>query len=140
RKSEDTEHLERAHANILIVAEPGGGKTPAINAMVAPLKDIEDEWQEEDARYLVNYELAMKIHAVREKEYLAKFKTTTHLAGGAEMPGNGAPVPPPKPQRRRIIVNDTTIEAIMDVLKDNPRGVLNVQDETTGFIASWDTY
>jgi len=140
RKAADTEHLERAHANILIVAEPGGGKTPAINAIVAPLKRIEDEWQAEDASRAVAHELAMKIYAKREKTYLEKFNTLTTLDQGPEMPRSDAPVAPPKPQRRRILVSDTTIEALMDVLNDNPRGVLNVQDETMGFIAGFDAY
>jgi len=132
--------VERAHANIVVIAEPGAGKTPAIDAMKAPLKAIEDTWQEEDQRRSGEYELATKIYAKREKAYLEKFTTSAPISGGAMMPDNGAPVAPPKPQRRRVILNDTTTEAAMEVLRDNPRGVLNVQDEMSGFLAGFDAY
>lgn len=49
-------------------------------------------------------------------------------------------MPPPKPQRPRIVINDTTVEALADVLEGEPRGVLAVRDELAGWLGSMNKY
>jgi hypothetical protein len=39
-----------------------------------------------------------------------------------------------------VHVNDTTVEALIPILRDNPRGVLQERDEIAGWIASFDQY
>ena len=39
-----------------------------------------------------------------------------------------------------MVVEDITVEALTEVLKDNPRGVLTLKDELTGWFASMDAY
>ena len=46
----------------------------------------------------------------------------------------------PKPPRPRVIVGDTTIEALSDVLTDNARGVLVATDEFDAWLGSLDQY
>ena len=41
---------------------------------------------------------------------------------------------------RRMIVGDTTVEALSEVLKDNARGVLCIQDELSGWFGMMDAY
>ena len=41
---------------------------------------------------------------------------------------------------QRMVVEDITVEALTEVLKDNPRGVLTLKDELTGWFASMDAY
>jgi hypothetical protein len=45
-----------------------------------------------------------------------------------------------KPDWHQIVVEDTTTEALADVLKTNPRGVTLIADEMTGFIGNLDAY
>jgi len=47
---------------------------------------------------------------------------------------------PKKPPQRRLIVEDITVEALVDVLIENPKGILIVKDELSGFIGSFDAY
>jgi hypothetical protein len=45
-----------------------------------------------------------------------------------------------KPPRPRIAIADATVEALSEVLRDNPRGVLVANDEFEGFLGSLDQY
>jgi hypothetical protein len=47
---------------------------------------------------------------------------------------------PEKPVQRRFLVNDATTEAMHGVLSGNTGGVLNYQDEMSGWFASFDVY
>jgi Protein of unknown function (DUF3987) len=42
------------------------------------------------------------------------------------------------PVRRRLIVNDTTVEKLGELLNQNPNGVLIFRDELTGFLRTLD--
>jgi len=46
----------------------------------------------------------------------------------------------PKPPRPRIVIADATIEALSEVLRDNPRGVLVANDEFESFLGGLDQY
>jgi putative DNA primase/helicase len=41
-------------------------------------------------------------------------------------------------RRRRLTVNDATVEALQVVLSENPRGILHVRDELSGFLRQLD--
>ena len=45
---------------------------------------------------------------------------------------------PAKPSLRRYKTNDTTVEKLGELLRDNPAGLLVLRDELVGLIASWD--
>ncbi|HXP99350.1 MAG TPA: DUF3987 domain-containing protein, partial [Solirubrobacteraceae bacterium] len=46
----------------------------------------------------------------------------------------------PKPPRPRVVVGDATLEALSDVLVDNPRGILVASDEFDSWIGQLDRY
>jgi hypothetical protein len=46
----------------------------------------------------------------------------------------------PKPPKPRILLADTTVEALSEALRDNPRGLLIANDEFEGFLGSLDQY
>ena len=41
----------------------------------------------------------------------------------------------PPPVRQRYLTQDTTVEKLGELLRDNPRGVLIYRDELIGFLA-----
>src|SRR5262245_4933909 len=45
---------------------------------------------------------------------------------------------PKEPILRRYKTNDSTVEKLGELLRDNPAGILILRDELTGLIASWD--
>lgn len=99
--------------DVAIIADPGESKTPAINAALKPLQDLERrayrQWQA-DLR-------AWEQHG--------------------EEPGAQRG---PRPTYSQIVVSDTTMEALTDVLQSNPRGVVIARDELSGWVHSMDQY
>ena len=54
--------------------------------------------------------------------------------------GEPAPEQPEAPTMGRSVASDTTIEALVSILEDNPRGLLVHKDELTGWVRSMDQY
>jgi len=46
----------------------------------------------------------------------------------------GFPPPLPEEKRERLVVSDTTVEALGDIAFNNPRGLIVVRDELAGFV------
>ena len=112
-----------------VVAESGSGKTPAFRAAM----------QFADAEQKVAFDahdVALAAFDAAEIEHDAAF------ADWRRERGNKGPAPdrPVKPSARRLVVNDTTIEGLVPILADNPRGVLVAVDELAGLVASFDAY
>lgn len=114
-----------------VVGDPSIKKTPAISTALRPVVSVDMQWCREDAEraaelreQLAIYKKAMD-HYIREK---AKGRNV-------ERP----PKPPPVPNRR-ILIQDTTTEALTNALRDNERGILVVRDELSGWFASMDAY
>jgi hypothetical protein len=57
-----------------------------------------------------------------------------------DRPDSNLPERREKPPKRRLIMEDTTIEGVCTMLASNPRGMLLHADEAMGWIASFDAY
>jgi hypothetical protein len=115
-KAHDTDWRESARPWIALVGEPSTKKSPPMAAVLAPLNKVQAEWH---------------------KEWGAKmesWKKQITEAKNLDLP------PPIMPQPRKKYVNDTTIEALGNILEHNDGGVLAVHDELTGWFASMDCY
>jgi len=124
----DTGWTESARLWVATIAEPGEHKTPMLVGAVAPLLDAEARWFDDDRRALQRYEIDRKVY-LRDVDRFIK-------SGGH---GN-LPVEPVRPRVRRTVIADCTIEAVSEVLVDNPRGVLAQADELSGWFGSFDAY
>ncbi|MDL2317072.1 DUF3987 domain-containing protein, partial [Desulfovibrio sp. OttesenSCG-928-A18] len=110
---------------IATVAASGIGKTPCAAAFFAPVKRLEYEafrqWQDEYASYENEVELVRKERAKAKR-------------------GDPMPARPIQPQRRQAYIDDATVEALGEVLSENPRGIMWRKDELAGLIADLDKY
>jgi phage/plasmid primase-like uncharacterized protein len=110
---------------IVTVAASGIGKTPCATAFFSPIKRLEYEafkqWRDEYATYENELEL------VRKERTRAKR-------------GESMPERPIQPKRRQAYVDDATVEALGEVLSENPRGIMWRKDELAGLIADLDKY
>jgi hypothetical protein len=111
-KRHDPSWLEEARLWVAMVGMPSTKKSPILRAVTAPLKKFNDELSDRYQREKARYDSLKK----EERE-------------GEE---------PPK--RTQIILNDATVEAVQEVMKDSPNGALCVQDELAGWFGSMDKY
>ena len=111
-KKHDTGWLESARLWITPVGSPSTMKSPMMAAAVKPLRRIDTEMAKANQRAMADYN---KLSAEERKQ-----------------------TEPPK--QTRLMMQDTTIEAAQEILKDSPNGVLSYQDELSGWFGAMDKY
>lgn len=111
-KQYDTSWRESARLWVGLVGVPSRKKSPIIAVAVSPLRRIESELAATFAAELADYD-ALETAARQEAE---------------------------RPRRQRRIIQDLTVEAAQEVLKDNEWGLLSIQDELSGWFGSMDKY
>jgi hypothetical protein len=112
-----------------IVGESGTTKTPAFALVMRPVRDRQGDALERHTKAGRPYEVDL----ARWKKDMAAWKRSK----------NTAEDPPAKPcpsAAERLLVADTTVEALGPILVENPRGVLLARDELAGWIGSFDRY
>ncbi|WP_162243739.1 YfjI family protein [Ramlibacter sp. Leaf400] len=109
-----------------IVGDPGTKKTPAMQVAHVPLRHLEERAREK-------FGLEYKLYKAEKAQYDKAFEAWKKDKAGE------APVgPPPEPKLQRIVVHDTTYQALGQILADNPRGVLALADELSGLLRGLD--
>jgi hypothetical protein len=111
-KEHDAYWLESARMWTALVGEPSAKKSPILRQAAAPLAKID--------------------HGLT-RDYLAEKREYDEYSADQKKDK----IPPKHP---RVKIEDTTIEAAQEVLKDSPDGVLCLQDELSGFIGAMDKY
>jgi hypothetical protein len=109
-----------------VIADPGEKKTAAVGIATNPAQKLENTLNKQ-------YERALDEFAREEREYEVDRKD-------AAKQGLPAPPPPKRPDAQRVHVNDTTIEALVPILKSNPRGLLLERDELVGWVKAMNQY
>lgn len=111
-KEHDRNWTESGRLWVGLVGLPSTMKTPVISAAVRPLRRLDHEMYDTYAAAKAAYDELDK----------AEKKTTV------------------QPRHTRLTLEDTTIEAAQEVLRDSPAGVLLIQDELSGWFGSMDKY
>ena len=114
----------------MIICSSGTVKSPAFDAACGPLKDLETEARKQFEITVEKHEQAKIAHEAA----LADWKRLDSRKRG------DPPLPPDSPVLRRFIIQDTTIQALAYVLRENPRGVLLSRDELSGWVRSFDQF
>ncbi|MCL2304832.1 MAG: DUF3987 domain-containing protein, partial [Planctomycetaceae bacterium] len=113
------------------VATSGSGKTPGLDAAIEPLRTLQ---KEADKRY-GDAQKEFEKELVRYDQSFALWK--------AEQKKNPSQEPPEKPTEPifdTLIADDTTPEALLEILEQNPFGVCQVKDELSGWFGGLDAY
>jgi hypothetical protein len=119
-------HVQRAALYAAVIGTPGAAKTPALEAVVDPVHEIDEEAH-------ARWELAMEKYEADLKEHEAKAKD-------AKKNNERPPDKPAKPRLSRQTVDDATAESLAPILKENPRGVVMVADELIGWVGRMNCY
>jgi putative DNA primase/helicase len=122
-----------------MVGDPSSNKSPALDRTTNALRDMEKEHALDHAERIRDW----KADSERAKVEWGTFQGLVKEAAKEGLPTPSMPdnaADPDKPQRRRLMVQDSTPEMLAEILSGNPSGTLHVRDELAGWIASFDRY
>lgn len=119
-----------------VVGRPGVLKSPALHEVMKPLRHLQANASEVHARDKNDFEAERLVH--EESEKIAKAAIRKFLIKGAknlaaETAREHESFETYKPVCRRYVVNDSTVEKLGEILKENPMGILLFRDELAGF-------
>ena len=114
-------------------------KTPSVREMMAPVRRLEAQADQEFQSREAEFE-AQKLLADRRKRSFTLLKGGKNRDPQLEMEEARQLVrdEPDPPALRRYVVNDTTVEKLGEILRDNPNGTLVYRDELMGFLRGLD--
>jgi hypothetical protein len=115
-----------------VVAEPGERKSPALRFATRPLhvlqQQLKDTYAAERGRYDTEF--------ARFEAEQAQWRAAARSGGSQGEP----PTRPSEPAMALAYVSDSTWEALAGALTRNPRGIIYVADELTGWARSHNAY
>ena len=122
----------------LIVGRPGVMKSPALGEVLKPLHRLEsterEQWQVAHEAWELDTKVAELAGKANEKQAAAVAAKNPAKARALLTPTDQ----PSEPTMRRYVVNDSTVEALADLLVENPWGLLVYRDEVHGLLCSMD--
>lgn len=136
-KANDSSWVEYGSLWGVSYAPPGFLKSPTMNAGLKFIEELERDAMLAHAGDMQTWESEERIrkieHEARQKE-AKKLVATGDTIGARSLLDSDASVAQPK--RVRHLIQDATPEARIDILTDNPHGVMQALDEIDGLIAS----
>jgi len=126
-----------------IVGLPSSKKSPAIGAAMKPLDRLVSDAISEHQTDVSSYEADKIVFDARcDAKHTKIKKAAADESKGIQMLSDELQSlkrsAPEVPTIRRYKTNDTTIEKLGELLRENPQGVLVLRDELVGLLASWD--
>lgn len=127
-----------------IVGAPSVKKSPAWGAALMPLDRLVAKAREAHDAAVADYENEQVVFEARADAIEARIKEA------AKKPSKGDPADiakelrshrdqaPEEPTARRYKTNDTTVEKLGELLRENSAGLLVMRDELVGLISTWD--
>lgn len=116
-----------------IVGESGTMKSPAISLAIFAT-------QQRQKQSMLDYQVKKAAWVIEREMYDSKMVEWKRLAGKGKADAEDRPEEPEKPICERTWMDDTTIEALVPKLNENPRGLLLIRDELAGWLGSMDKY
>jgi phage/plasmid primase-like uncharacterized protein len=125
-----------------VVGLPSTKKSPAISAALKPLGRLIAKSGEELQLAKEEYSAAKIVFDAKKDAIESRIKAVAKKNGDVdsivrELHAHQQTALK-EPIERRYKSNDTTIEKLGEILRDNPAGLLILRDELVGLIASWD--
>ena len=127
-----------------IVGDPSAKKSPALGAALKPLDRLIAKALEAHTVAQADYETEKVVFDAHQDAIEERIKEA------AKKPSKGDPASiakelrthgeqaPDAPTLRRYKTNDSTMEKLGELLRENPAGLLVLRDELVGLIATWD--
>lgn len=124
---------------VMLVGDPSAGKSPALDAVLDPIKVIERALSDDYKALRREWEAKDEIAALALAQWKADAKKA--IAEGEEAPAkpDAADAGPP-PVRGRITMSDVTTEKVASLMASLWRGLLLYRDELSGWLGGMDRY
>jgi hypothetical protein len=131
--------IEPPHLWFALIGDPSTGKTPAMRQFIevsrALEEDTAEEWRAAQVRHQENTERAKAI----ADQWRSEVREATK--DGRSPPDAPVGILPPAPiVRPRVMTNSATTEELVFMLSGNPRGLVLVRDELSGWLGDFDRY
>jgi putative DNA primase/helicase len=110
-----------------IVGRPSSMKSPALEAMLAPVMSLE-------AKALQSFEAQLPVRQFELAKYEADKKAFGAKLKKGQAVQSDMPIEPQFEQQRRYVANDTTFQKLGVLCAENPNGLLIFQDELSGLL------
>jgi putative DNA primase/helicase len=123
----------------MIVGRSSAKKTPSLEPVLKPLYKMQLIESERMKEALREWEIESTFHELSIKGGQEKAKQ--RIKNGDSAKAKSFLVfddPPPKPNERRFVVNDSTVEKLGEILSQNTWGTLCFRDELYGLLKSMD--
>lgn len=135
-RSRDTNWLEYPNLWGVSILPPAMLKSPSLNAAMKFINELESSAQGEHALAMKNWESEERVRKLEIKlmESKAKKALGDGDRAGAKAQLDRVHLLKP-PVRTRYVISDATPEARLEILCDNPNGVLLLRDELDGHVA-----
>jgi hypothetical protein len=109
-----------------IIGRPGAMKSPALNAMLSPLRAIESQWATEYQDDLSQYEAALLRAKIQRRGDIARAEKSAKKGEAFDLPNVADPEPP---ICKRLLTSDATEAKLGELLFQNPHGITVELDE-----------
>ncbi len=126
---------EYANLWLAIVGRPGTMKSPAMGAVLKPLDRLAALARETYATELADFEHHKEMTALRNDAARSAFKQSVRKGNATDLHLSELPQPP---RQVRLKTTDCTMEALAELLRDNPQGIGVHRDELVGLLRSLD--
>lgn len=124
----------------VLIGRPSLMKSPPMKETLRPIRRMTAEALDEYEAAMREYEAASDLLGIETK--VLRGNLTTALKSGEDTESIQDELKsltrPEKPKRRRYTVNDATVEALGEILAENPNGVIVERDELMGLLKSLD--
>ena len=127
-----------------IVGDPSAKKSPAWGVALKPLDRLIAKAMEEHRAALADYATEKVVFDAQKDAIEGRIKEATRkpskgdpAAIARELRTHGE-LAPSAPVLRRYKTNDSTVEKLGELLRENPAGLLVLRDEIVGLIATWE--
>lgn len=122
-----------------LVGDPSSNKSPGIDAATDPLRPMEADLAEDHKAILMGHAAVAERAKAERKAWEDEVRAATK-DGVATPPMPDAADQRDAPQRKRLLVQDATPEAMQEILSGNPQGTLHLRDELAGWFDSFERY
>lgn len=119
-----------------IVGRPGMLKSPAMAEALKPLHRLEKTAREAHASAQAAHTRELELFKLKSDAARDAARKALRRCPAASLPDDL--IEPEPPKARRYVVNDTSYEALGEILADNPHGVLAFRDEFVSLLKGLD--